>query len=111
MDPATGESQPSTADGAGIVNPQPADTEGEYELSIDEDEDLCATVVLAIAEIQGIDPLEMPPVHDVHDTETVDEMVSMLIASDDVTAGPMTFSFYDHEVTVEQDGHVTIRED
>jgi hypothetical protein len=104
-------SQPGTAVEASIVEPRPADTEGEYELTIDEDVNVCVTVVLAIAKIQGIDPVELPPLHDVQDPDKIAQMVSMLISSDDITAGTLTFAYYEHEVTVDPSGNVTIRED
>ena len=65
------------------------------------------TLVIAVADIAGVDPLELDPLYDTVDPDSVDEFVRSG-GSPDVD-GKLTFAFADHRVTVHASGLFEVR--
>lgn len=68
-------------------------------------------VVEAVAERDGIDPLEVsPPLHDAIDTAALDDLFAPTSAGrrDD---GTVSFTYRGHRVRVDSDGHVALETD
>jgi len=96
--------------GGDAIQLRPTGAEGEYTLTLDGGEGFCSAIAMAIAEIRGCDPLELPPIYDVLNPDSVNDVVASIVAADEAAVGPMTIRVYDHVVTVDVDGSVTLRE-
>jgi len=67
------------------------------------DTEIVAEVVLAVADADGVDPMELDPLYEYIDPEILDRLA-------DQEKGPwrFTFRFSDHQVTVTHDGEVLV---
>lgn len=72
----------------------------EYELLLGEDAEFCTSVVLAIAEIQGMDPMEVPRLYDFPDPESMNTAVSVIRSAERITSGTLIFSLFGCDVIV-----------
>jgi hypothetical protein len=61
-------------------------------------------VVLEIAEQEGIEPTELPPLYDTIDPEALNALLTTDTVSD------LTFEYLDYEVTVTAPDHITVSE-
>lgn len=70
----------------------------------DDESPLSITVIEALAEVQGISPIDIrQPLYDAIDPDALDQLFTN--ASD----GHVVFTIADHEVTVTADGDVVVR--
>ncbi|WP_252699659.1 HalOD1 output domain-containing protein [Natronosalvus vescus] len=68
------------------------------------------SVVEAVAEAEGVDPLELsPPLYDVIDPDALDQVFAPT-SMESRMEGEVTFSYNGYEVTVCGDGYVTVEE-
>jgi hypothetical protein len=65
-------------------------------------DDLVISIVEAVAETSDADPLTLPPLQRAVDTEAL----AALVESDGLW--DLTFSYHDHVVTIDGDGHIEI---
>ncbi|MFB6154596.1 MAG: HalOD1 output domain-containing protein [Haloferacaceae archaeon] len=66
------------------------------------DGELVSSVVEAVAAREGVDPTDLPPLHDTIDPEILE---SLQHAADDA-GHEVRFRYYDYRVTVDADGNV-----
>lgn len=92
---------PPTPDGP-TYDPQT----GTYHLQYDGDADLSTVVVIAVAEIAGVDPIELEPLYESVDPDVLNDLFGDGAPRVD---DAVSFAFAGHEVSVESDGRVTIR--
>lgn len=70
---------------------------------------VCEAVVEAVAEVQGISPLDVrPPLYEVVDPDSLDELFASGSATADRTAGRVVFPYGDYEVTVSGNGEISV---
>lgn len=72
-------------------------------------EPLSTLIITAIADITGNAPTDLEPLYDRIDPDALDRLFSPNPDGSLGAAGPVTFTFHGHEVTVERHGHVVIR--
>ncbi|PSQ46321.1 hypothetical protein BRD15_09595 [Halobacteriales archaeon SW_6_65_15] len=65
------------------------------------------TLIIAVADIAGVDPLEIDPLFDTVDPEKLDDFVESGGAPE--VGGRMEFTFADHDVTVHASGLFDVR--
>lgn len=84
---------------------------GAYHLRYDwrDSEPLSTLIVTALADITGDSPTDLEPLYDRIDPDALDRLFSPNPDGSLGAAGPVTFTFHGHEVTVERHGHVVIR--
>lgn len=70
----------------------------------DKSESICFTIVSRVADEEGVDPLELDPLHATLDTDALEN----LVAGDDTQDLRVDFQYYDYEVSVRGDGRVDI---
>ncbi|WP_425494366.1 HalOD1 output domain-containing protein [Natronoglomus mannanivorans] len=63
-------------------------------------------VVSAVAETNGTDPLELPPLGDAIDTDALNELFT---GRSESTVAEVTFQYADYDVTVRGNGEVHVR--
>lgn len=61
-------------------------------------------VVQTIADREGVDPTELPPLFESVDPDALDA----LLRRDDTAGAQVTFTHHGHEVTVRSDGRVSL---
>lgn len=72
--------------------------------------DVSRTVVEAVAEAKGIDPLELtPPLYEVIDPDALDQVFAASQTNGRMN-GQVTFSYNEYEVTVCGDGYISVKE-
>jgi hypothetical protein len=68
-------------------------------------------VITAVAAREGVDPVDLhTPLYSAIDSDGLDRLVESATASEDQAALQVQFRYYGYEVTVTQDGQVTLRE-
>lgn len=79
-----------------------------YQTTI-ESESLPPTVIAAIADHKGVDPLDLDPLYAVVDSDTLERLLSWSVDGDKASIGDLVFTYHDVEVRVtgEGDVHVT----
>jgi len=78
---------------------------------MDSDERLSITVVLAVADVAGVDAAAIDPIlYDSVDPDALDELFSSQFDGTPRTGGHVGFTLLDHDVTVYSDGEIVIRE-
>jgi hypothetical protein len=65
------------------------------------------TLVMAVADIAGVDPLELDPLYDAVDPDSLDQLVTS--RGEPEVDGRMAFTFADHRVAVHASGLFEIR--
>lgn len=71
---------------------------------------LSQSVVEAVADAEGVDPLELsPPLYEVIDPDALDRVFAVTPANGRMD-GQLTFLYNGYEVTVCGDGYVTVEE-
>lgn len=73
----------------------------------DEANDVRTAIVLAVAEIEDRDPLDMTPLY--HAVSP--DLLEQLATSDHRVSGDMMFDYYGHRVLVDSDGGIVVRVD
>ena len=66
------------------------------------------TVVLAVAEATGEDPIELPPLYDTVDPDALNELFDSDAPGAERVDGHVEFAYADCDVTVRADGRVTV---
>lgn len=69
--------------------------------------DVRTAIVLAVAEIEDLDPLEMTPLYHAVSPDLLERMAT----SDRRVSGDLMFDYYGHRVVVDSDGGVVVRVD
>lgn len=67
---------------------------------------IATTIVLAIAEIDGVDPTEMEPLYG----SVEPELLEALCEDDRPISGDVMFTYRGHRVTVDSDGGILVRQ-
>lgn len=70
-----------------------------------ETSDVRTAVVFAVAEIEGLDPLEMKPLYDAVSPDLLEDVAT----ADRRVSGDVMFNYYGHRVIVDSDGGVVVR--
>ena len=78
---------------------------GTYHLRSDGAEQISTNIALAVAELTGVDPLEMEPLYHSVDPDILDGFVERPPRS---STGQLSFDFQGYRVTVHADGHVHV---
>lgn len=77
------------------------DDVGVYRFDYDADtDDLVVELVLALAEVRGVDPMEIPPIAPRIDPDRLEACVASLNGDNPKVEGKVTFSVADCDVTV-----------
>lgn len=71
------------------------------------DVDPSETLVIAVADIAGVDSLDLDPLYDTVDPDTLDDFVESGGVAE--VGGQMEFTFADHRVTVHASGLFDVR--
>lgn len=74
----------------------------------DDAESLTVRVVEEVAEREGVDPLDLPPLHDSIDTDALESLFSGPIAGAERDGVEITFTYRGYAVTVAADGAIEI---
>lgn len=82
-------------------------TDTEFEISIGEHESPSVTVVSAIASIRGCSPVQLPPLYDTIDPDSLDQFVSILDSHGSSNVS-ITFRYNGYRVTVQSSQTVKI---
>lgn len=94
-------------DSTAISNAEYHEQTGSYRTEFD-----CKTrsasdaVVTAVATATGTDPLELPPIYSVLDSEALDKFFTSVTSGRDHGESTITFEYFDHSITV--NGHGTV---
>ena len=84
----------TTADTA-VVN------QGQYRTTVQDDEHTSDALIRAVAVVEGCDPLDLTPLYDSIDPDTIDALF-------DTSSGHVvTLAYHGHEVTISGDSHYT----
>ncbi|THE65666.1 hypothetical protein D8Y22_05650 [Salinadaptatus halalkaliphilus] len=76
----------------------------KVETEIPEEKRVSQTVVEAVAEAEGVRPVELtPPLYDAIDPEALDRLFD-----DSLTVGKVIFNYNDCEISVFSDGYVAV---
>lgn len=77
----------------------------------EQDESLSLVVVETVADAAGVDPLELPPLYGAVDPEALDSLFQPRPGvGDDRSAKAVRFTYHGYEVSVTEDGDVSLRE-
>lgn len=69
--------------------------------------DVRTAVVLAVAEIEDLDPLDMTPLYHAVSPDLLEQMAT----ADHRVTGDLMFNYYGHRIVVDSDGGVVVRVD
>ena len=108
--PPSDHSDVGSIDPDGIVSDPPLKRSGGSRLSrrTDPDERISTAVVMAVAEVLGVDATTLtPPMHDVIDAEALDRLFDR--SSDRTTGLRVEFEVYGCRVAVDGDRHLHVR--
>lgn len=72
------------------------------------DIELTSVVVDALADVAGVDPVEIPPLSDVVDPDAMNALFRPKPDGTPRTRGQLTFTHFGHEVVVEGEGRIEI---
>lgn len=79
-------------------------------VTTDRDDSLSCAVIDAVAEAEGVDPTEIPPLYTAVDPEALDSLFQSPHAGGAAGVGRVQFAYYGYDVTVSADGQVTLAE-
>jgi len=86
-------------------------TKHHFYHDMEQDRSLSATIVSAIAEVNGMEPTSLGfALHDYFDTDALDALFAPKLDGQPREGGRLTFTLPEHEVTVFSDGHIVISE-
>ena len=74
----------------------------------DEAETMSLAVIGAVAEREGVDVLELPPLHEAIDPEALDALFPPNSADAERSAEELTFSYQGYSITISADGEITL---
>jgi hypothetical protein len=77
---------------------------------VDDNQTLSEGVVAAVAAVSNTDPAEMDPLAEAIDPDALDALFADHYDGTPRSTGTAQFSFFDHELVVSGDGHVSVVE-
>lgn len=72
------------------------------------DMEIGEAVIFAVAEAEGVSPMNLSPLTNAIDPDALNNFVTSLSAKQDDTTGFVEFEYRDHTITVTADGTVTV---
>jgi hypothetical protein len=83
---------------------------GTYRASFDSDrETICEALLLVVAAVSGTDPLELPSLPPVLDTDAVERLIDPSVTGSSSGDLRVSFTFADCDVTIHSYGIITVR--
>ena len=90
------------------LRPGPDPHDGTYRLQAELDLSLSDVALMKVAEIEGIDPLDMDPVYDGRNFDLLNLWGKTCGDDGAIIEGSITVTIGDYDVTVDSDGIMTI---
>lgn len=90
----------TTADTA-VVN------QGQYRTTVQDDEHTSDALIRAVAVVEGCDPLDLTPLYDSIDPDTIDALFDTSSGHVVESKRALTLTYHGHEVTISGDSHYT----
>lgn len=80
---------------------------------VDETREPSRAVVEVVADAEGVDPLELPPLYEAIDPDALDALFRPSACRTDVppTSGEVRFGYHGHEVHITAAGRVSLEDD
>ena len=80
----------------------------DMEYEIDTDETVCMAVVRAVSAVEGRDPLALPPLGNVLDTDAIDTLFGSRYDGSTRSGGRLSFVYSNCHITVDNGEYLTL---